>query len=252
MVQPSDLTHAIAVAVREAGGRALIVGGWVRDRLLGLEPTNIDIEVFGVPPDRLRELLASFGKVEAVGESFQVYKLGTLDVSLPRRDSKAGRGHRGFVVVGDPDMSIEEAARRRDFTVNAMSRDPLTNEDFDPFHGREDLERRILRVVDPATFADDSLRVLRAIQLAARFELTLEDRTRTLCREMALDDLPAERVWGEVEKLLVLATAVHRLRPGDGPGCRLETVAGIAGAGRVPAGTRLASRRRRLGATRCR
>jgi tRNA nucleotidyltransferase (CCA-adding enzyme) len=202
VVQPSDLTHAIAVAVGDAGGRALIVGGWVRDRLLGLAPTNVDLEVFGVPPDQLRRLLASFGKVEAVGDSFQVYKLGALDVSLPRRDSKAGRGHRGFVVDGDPDMSIEDAARRRDFTINAISWDPLTDEYFDPFHGRADLERRLLRVVDPATFPDDSLRALRAIQLAARCELDLEDTTRALCREMALDDLPAERVWGEVEKLL--------------------------------------------------
>jgi tRNA nucleotidyltransferase (CCA-adding enzyme) len=202
VVQPSDLTHAIAVAVGDAGGRALIVGGWVRDRLLGLAPTNVDLEVFGVPPDQLRGLLAPFGKVEAVGDSFQVYKLGALDVSLPRRDSKAGRGHRGFVVVGDPDMSIEEAASRRDFTINAISWDPLTGEYFDPFHGRADLERRLLRVVDPATFPDDSLRVLRAIQFAARFELGLEETTRALCREIALDDLPAERIWGEVQKLL--------------------------------------------------
>src|SRR5450631_1514385 len=142
-------TVAIATAVREAGGRALIVGGWVRDQLLG------------VPGGRLRALLETFGRVEAVGESFQVYKIGDLDVSLPRRDSKAGRGHRGFVVTGDPDMSIEEAARRRDFTVNAISFDPLTSEYFDPCGGRADLERRLLKVVDPDTFGDDSLRVLR-------------------------------------------------------------------------------------------
>ena len=205
MVQPSDITHAVAVAVSDLGGRALVVGGWVRDRLLGLTPTNVDLEVFGVPSARLREQLAAFGKVEAVGESFQVYKLGALDVSLPRRDSKSGRGHRGFVVVGDPDMSIEDAARRRDFTINAISWDPLTDEYFDPVDGRADLERRLLRVVDPATFADDSLRVLRAIQFVARFELDATDATRALCRDIALDDLPAERVWGEVEKLLLLA-----------------------------------------------
>ena len=197
--------NSIATAVRDAGGRALIVGGWVRDRLLGLpEPadSNVDLEVFGLPGDRLRALLESFGRVEAVGESFQVYKIGHIDVSLPRRDSKAGRGHRGFVVTGDPDMSIAEAARRRDFTVNAISRDPLTGEDFDPFDGRRDLERRLLRVVDPLTFGDDSLRVLRGVQLAARFGLTIEASTAALCRRIALDDLPPERVWGEFEKLL--------------------------------------------------
>ena len=196
-------TVAIATAVRDAGGRALIVGGWVRDQLLGLpESSNVDLEVFGVPGDRLRALLETFGRVEAVGESFQVYKIGDLDVSLPRRDSKAGRGHRGFVVTGDPDMSIEEAARRRDFTVNAISFDPLTSEYFDPFDGRADLERRRLRVVDPRTFGDDSLRVLRGVQFAARFALTIDTSTAELCRGIPLDDLPPERVWGEFEKLL--------------------------------------------------
>src|SRR5947199_4840249 len=172
-----DRVRDLATAVRDAGGRALVVGGWVRDRLLGHPSTNIDLEVFGVPPARLRQLLEPFGRVEAVGESFQVYKLGDIDVSLPRRDSKAGRGHRGFIVVGDPDLSIAEAARRRDFTVNAISWDPLSGEYFDPFNGRVDLEQRCLRVVDPATFPDDSLRVLRAVQLAARFEFTIDDRT---------------------------------------------------------------------------
>ena len=194
---------SIATAVRDAGGRALVVGGWVRDKLLGLPASsNVDLEVFGVAGDRLRALLETFGRVEAVGESFQVYKIGDIDVSLPRRDSKAGRGHRGFVVTGDPDMSIAEAARRRDFTVNAISWDPLTGEYFDPFDGRADLERRLLRVVDPQTFGDDSLRVLRGVQFAARFTLDIEPSTAALCSEIPLDDLPPERVWGEFEKLL--------------------------------------------------
>jgi len=193
---------AIARAVQREGGRALIVGGWVRDRLLGRESKDIDLEVFGLDGARLRTLLEALGRVETVGESFQVYKCGDLDVSLPRRESKSGRGHRGFVVTGDPSMSVEEAARRRDFTVNAISFDPLSLEYLDPFDGRVDLERRVLRMVDRRTFAEDSLRVLRAVQFAARFELTLDDETRELCRTIPLDDLPAERVWGEVEKLL--------------------------------------------------
>src|SRR4051812_8189552 len=200
---------AIARAVREAGGRALVVGGWVRDRLLGVaeaDKINIDLEVFGIPGDRLRTLLETFGNVEAVGESFQVYKVGDIDVSLPRRDSKAGRGHRGFVVTGDPEMSIADAARRRDFTINAISWDPLTGEYFDPFDGRRDLDRRLLRIVDPQTFADDSLRVLRGVQFVARFDLTIEPATAALCRQIPLDDLPAERVWGEFEKLLFAKT----------------------------------------------
>jgi len=204
-----DRAIDIARAVAGAGGRALIVGGWVRDRIMNrpdkAEP-NIDLEVFHIAPARLRELLEGFGRVEAVGESFQVYKLGAIDISLPRRDSKAGRGHRGFVVVGDPDMSIAEAARRRDFTVNAISWDPLSEEYFDPFDGRGDIERRLLRMVDAQTFADDSLRVLRAIQFVARLGFALDEATRDVCRNIALDDLPSERIWGEFEKLLLAET----------------------------------------------
>src|SRR5712692_10682355 len=100
----------IAESARAAGGRGLVVGGWVRDRLLGRESKDIDIEVFGVKADRLRALLEALGRVETVGESFQVYKLGDIDVSLPRRESKSGRGHRAFDVVGDPSMSLEDAA----------------------------------------------------------------------------------------------------------------------------------------------
>jgi tRNA nucleotidyltransferase (CCA-adding enzyme) len=192
----------IAHAVREAGGRALVVGGWVRDRLRGQASKDVDIEVFGLPADRVRALLEGMGRVETVGESFQVFKTGDIDVSLPRRESKAGRGHKGFAVTGDPAMSLDDAARRRDFTINAISWDPLTGGYEDPFDGRTDLERRVLRVVDPRTFPDDSLRVLRALQFAARFELALTDETREICRRIPLDDLPAERIWGEIEKLL--------------------------------------------------
>lgn len=192
----------IVQAVRDEGGRALIVGGWVRDRLLGRGSKDIDIEVFGIAANRLRELLMRLGRVETVGESFQVFKCGDIDVSLPRRESKAGRGHRGFEVAGDPAMSIDEAARRRDFTINAISFDPLLDDYLDPFDGRRDLADRVLRVVDETTFGDDSLRVLRAVQFAARFDLTLDDATARLCRTIPLDDLPAERIAGEFEKLL--------------------------------------------------
>jgi len=195
----------LAGAVRDAGGRALVVGGGVRDRLLGLASKDLDVEVFGVPADALRPLLERVGRVEAVGESFAVYKVGGLDVSLPRRESKTGRGHTGFTVEGDPTLPIDEAARRRDFTINAIAQDPLTGELIDPFGGIRDLHARLLRAVDRGTFADDSLRVLRALQFAARFELAIDPDTAALCRSLPLDDLPPERVWGEVEKLLLRA-----------------------------------------------
>ena len=217
MTTPPDLALDIARAVRAAGGRALIVGGWVRDQLLGHPSKDLDLEVFGVPAPDLRAMLERFGRVDTVGESFTVYKIGDLDVSIPRRESKAGRGHKGFVVTGDPTLSAREAARRRDFTVNAMAWDPLADTMVDPFDGRRDLEARLLRAVDPRTFADDSLRVLRALQFAARFEFTIDDATKALCRSLPLDDLPAERVWGEIEKLLLRAR-----RPSIGLALALE------------------------------
>jgi tRNA nucleotidyltransferase (CCA-adding enzyme) len=200
------LTLAIAEAVRHEGGRALIVGGWVRDQLLGRTSKDVDIEIYGLPADRLRALLSRFGTVNAVGESFTIYKIGDIDVGLPRRESKTARGHRGFEVTGDPTMTVEQAARRRDFTVNAIAWDPLIDEYVDPFDGRRDLlERRLLRAVDPRTFPEDSLRVLRGMQFAARFTLEMDAPTRELCRRIPLDDLPAERIWGEIEKLLLQA-----------------------------------------------
>jgi tRNA nucleotidyltransferase (CCA-adding enzyme) len=212
-VQPA-LEHEarrVAAAVRDAGGRALCVGGFVRDRLLQRASKDLDVEVFGIAQDALLPLLRSLGRVEPVGQAFPVYKLGAIDVALPRRESKTGRGHKGFTVQGDPSMPFEAAARRRDFTINAIGWDPLTDDYLDPFHGRKDLELRVLRVVDPGSFADDSLRVLRALQFAARFELAIDPDTARICAAIPLDDLPAERIWGEFEKLLL-----HAARPSIG------------------------------------
>jgi tRNA nucleotidyltransferase (CCA-adding enzyme) len=178
----------------------------------------LDLEVYGLPADRLASLLGRFGEVRLVGQSFAVYKLvprhagdaegaaaPVIDVSLPRRDTKVAPGHRGFEVQGDPNLSQTEATRRRDFTVNAMMCDPLAGETIDLWRGRDDLRARVLRAVDAATFVDDSLRVLRAVQLAARLEFTIDPATVDLCLRIDLSDLPAERIWGEIEKLLLKA-----------------------------------------------
>jgi tRNA nucleotidyltransferase (CCA-adding enzyme) len=195
----------LAEAVRETGGRALLVGGCVRDELMGVQPKDWDLEVYGIQPQRLREILDRFGDVNVVGEAFTVYKLGAhLDVSIPRRERKTGRGHRGFFIEGDPTMSTAEAASRRDFTINAILQNPLTNEISDPVHGRDDLQRKILRAVSNS-FAEDSLRVLRAAQFAARFEFDIEAETIEMCRSIDLSDLPSERIRGEIEKLLLRA-----------------------------------------------
>ena len=197
---------ALARAIHAEGGRALLVGGCVRDALMGRRAKDWDLEVYELAPERLREVLDRFGSVNVVGEAFTVYKLGVdLDVSIPRRERKSGRGHRGFVIEGDPAMSVEDATRRRDFTINAILQDPLTGEIIDPFAGRQDIADRVLRAVSAETFVEDSLRVLRAAQFAARFEFEIAPETVALCRTMDLTDLPAERVWGELEKLLLQA-----------------------------------------------
>jgi tRNA nucleotidyltransferase (CCA-adding enzyme) len=208
-----SLLTAVAIArrVHQAGGRAVIVGGWVRDRIMGRPCKDVDLEVYRVPAGALRELLREFGSVNVIGESFTVYKVADVDVALPRRESKTGRGHKAFEVTGDPDLSFEDAARRRDFTINAIAWDPLTDEYIDPFGGRGDIDARLLRAVDLRTFGEDSLRVLRTIQFAARFDFALDPATRDLCRTIPLDDLPAERIWGEIEKLLL-----HAARPSIG------------------------------------
>jgi len=194
----------LAEIVKQNGGRAMLVGGCVRDELMGIEPKDWDLEIYGIQPEKLREILDSFGKIDAVGEAFTVYKIGQdLDVALPRRERKTGRGHKGFVVEGDPDMSFEEASQRRDFTINAILKDVLTGEIIDCFGGQKDLENKLLRIVSRETFAEDSLRVLRAAQFAARFEFQIDEETKEICRSIDLSDLPKERIWGELEKLLL-------------------------------------------------
>ncbi len=201
--------RSLALALRAAGGRPYLVGGFVRDRLLGRETDDFDLEVYGLAEDALQAVLATRGRVDVVGQAFSVLKVsglpgvaGAVDVALPRRDSKAGAGHRGIRVTGDPALSIAEAARRRDFTINAMLLDPFSGAVEDPWNGRADLEARLLRAVDPERFGDDPLRALRAVQLAARFGLRVEEATARLCAQMPLAELPAERIFGEIEKLL--------------------------------------------------
>src|SRR5687768_1008219 len=151
---------SLANAVRNNSGRAMLVGGCVRDELMGVQPKDWDLEVYGIGPEKLREILDAYGEVKVVGEAFAVYKLGDdLDVSIPRRERKVGRGHRGFVVEGDPMMSFEEACSRRDFTINAIMKDPLTGEIVDPFDGRGDIERKILRMVSKDTLDRKSTRL---------------------------------------------------------------------------------------------
>ena len=207
----ADAVKTVAAAVKRAGGRALLVGGCVRDELLGGAPKDFDFECFGVSPETLRRTLAEKFELDLVGASFGVLKLHRfdIDVALPRRETKLGMGHRAFGVECDPGLSLEEASARRDFTVNAVYKDPLTGETIDPWGGRADLERRLLRHVSPH-FAEDPLRVLRGMQFVARFDLTPAGETVATCRGMTPEGLAPERVFGEWEKLLTKGVKIAK------------------------------------------
>lgn len=199
----------LAEAYRVAGGRALMVGGSVRDVLLGLAPHDIDLEVYGLSADEVERVLRTFGDVVEVGKAFAILKVAIdgveIDVGLPRKEVKTGEGHKGFSVEVDPYLDPREAARRRDFTINAIAADLLTGEIVDPFGGVKDVEDRVLRVVDASTFGEDPLRVLRAMQFVARFGLVVEERSFTLMQRMAptLREISPERIGGEWRKLLL-------------------------------------------------
>jgi tRNA nucleotidyltransferase (CCA-adding enzyme) len=202
--------HELAEAVAQAGGRMFLVGGGVRDHLTGGAVKDWDLEVFGLEADALVKLLQRRGSVNAVGRSFGVFKWTPrggphheIDVSIPRRDSKVGPGHRGIAVEGDPAMTTGEAARRRDLTINALMWDLVADRLEDPWNGLQDLSARRLRAVDRDTFLEDPLRALRVVQFAARLEFEPDEELIELCRSAALDELPAERISGEWGKLLL-------------------------------------------------
>ena len=214
-VLPADILAAvrdIAERVRQAGGRALMVGGSVRDLLLGVGSVkDVDLEVFGIPPDDLQRIIGAKYPFDPCGVSFGVLKIQHLDidVSLPRRESKRGEGHKGFLIDSDPQLSVWEAASRRDFTINAMYYDPLAGQFEDPYGGIADLRDRILRHVSPK-FVEDPLRVLRGMQFIARFDLRPAQETIDICRTVQIEGLPPERLFEEWAKLLTKGHQIGR------------------------------------------
>ncbi|MCF7822097.1 MAG: HD domain-containing protein [Mariprofundaceae bacterium] len=200
-----DAVIRLCRQLKSLGGSAWLVGGAVRDLTLGIPLKDIDIEVFGLDAELLNSHLQEIGRTEHVGKQFGVTKFWTqgheIDISLPRTEKKTALGHRGFDVIPDPDISPETASLRRDFTINAMMYDPIENRLLDFHHGRDDLAQRILRHVSPA-FAEDPLRVLRGMQFAARFSLTMDPETTELCRSLLAEaeTLPISRIWCEWQK----------------------------------------------------
>jgi len=202
--------------MRAAGGRAIIVGGEVRDRLLDVAGgqnlascsgrdggTDTDIELFGIDEASATRVLAQFGRVMPVGRAFGVLRVAGLDIdfSLPRVSS-AGAGVRGDLRQADPDLDFASAARRRDLTINAMGLDPLSEEILDPLGGREDLQHHRLRAADAALFGEDPLRGLRVARFAARFEMSADDELKALCAQLDLGAVAPERIFDEWRKLL--------------------------------------------------
>ncbi len=190
--------------IEQAGGRAWLVGGSVRDALWGLPVRDFDLEVYNLDDATLRKTLDSDYRMDFVGQAYGIYKLLGLDidVGLPRRESKTGKGHKNFEIVADPNLNLSEAAARRDFTINSIYYDPLTEEIQDPYNGQNDLSQGILRHTSPA-FREDPLRVLRGMQFAARFELTVAPETVTECQSIDMEGLAPERVFWEWEKLIL-------------------------------------------------
>lgn len=209
MTKRQDILKVLARLVEQAGGRAYLVGGSVRDELLGRPSKDFDVEIFGLPQEHLEDVLRrvkySFDdvKLNLVGKSFAVYKLNDIDVSLPRRERKIGDGHKGFEIAPDSFMPEYEAAKRRDFTINSLMKNLHTGEILDFYGGQEDLKGMVIRHVDAKTFVEDSLRVFRAAQFAARFNFYIAEKTIELCRSVDLSDLPAERIYMEFEKGLL-------------------------------------------------
>jgi tRNA nucleotidyltransferase (CCA-adding enzyme) len=197
--------HTLCRDIGKAGGHASLVGGCVRDLILGIQPKDFDLEVYSLQPEQLKAALNKLGRTEFVGRQFGVFKLwlGTLevDVAMPRSESKSGSGHRGFDIAIDPNLSPEIASLRRDFSINAMMFDPLNNKVMDFHGGIKDLENKMLRHISHA-FYEDPLRPLRAMQFAARFQLQLAKETAELCKKMLAEvkTLSTERIWGEWQK----------------------------------------------------
>ena len=197
----------LASKVKEKGGRAFYVGGYVRDLLLNIPNKDIDIEVHGIAEKDLVAILNEIGEVDYYGRSFGIYALRheDIEVALPRSEKVLGTGHRDFEISVDPDMGYKNAALRRDFTINALMMDVLSHEILDYFNGTDDLNKGIIRHVNDVSFVEDPLRVYRAAQFASRFGFKIDERTVELCKGIDTFALSRERIEEELKKALLKA-----------------------------------------------
>ena len=201
------IEYKIAEKIKEKGGRVFYVGGYVRDSLLNIKTKDIDIEVHNISYDDLIDTISELGEVVEHGSNFGILSLKkhNLDIALPRKEFNTGRGHKDFKIYTDPFIGTYKAAKRRDFTINALMKDVLTGEIIDHFNGLQDLENKIIRHIDDDSFVEDPLRVLRACQFASRFNFKIADETINLCSKMDISSLSKERIEEELKKALLLS-----------------------------------------------
>lgn len=205
----SDIKLAINIAKRvlDKGGRVFFVGGCVRDEILNKKIKDIDIEVHNITVETLLDILEEFGEVQKIGASFGVFNVKgyDIDIAMPRKEKSNGRGHKDFEIFVDPFIGYEEAAKRRDFTMNSLMKDVLTGEIIDSFGGIEDIKNKFIRHVNDDSFCEDPLRVFRAAQFAARFDFKINEDTLNLSSTMDVSTLAFERIFDELKKALLKA-----------------------------------------------
>jgi tRNA nucleotidyltransferase (CCA-adding enzyme) len=195
-------------ALTQAGGQIYIVGGAVRDAVMGNTPKDIDLMVSGLDGNQIEEALAGKGKVNLTGKQFGVYRLrigqDEVEIAMPRSEVSTGPRHTDFKIEANPLLPPGQDLERRDFTANAMAFNPDTQELLDPFNGQQDIVNGHLRMVNGNAFRDDPLRIVRALVAYARFGLEPDEKLLDSMKEYGnqIRHLPAERIQMELDKLL--------------------------------------------------
>ena len=235
-IKEINIAKEIASRISELGGTCYFVGGYVRDKLMGIDTKDIDMEVHGISPEILEEVLDSIGTRIETGKSFGVYNLCgyDIDIAMPRKEECVGKGHRDFKVEVEPFLGTEKAAIRRDFTIHSIMENVLTGAIIDHFGGKADVENKIIRHINSNTFIEDPLRVLRGAQFASRFQFSVAPETIELCKGMDLNTLASERIFEEMKKALlksekpsVFFAVLREMEALDVWFCELEKLIGI-------------------------
>jgi tRNA nucleotidyltransferase (CCA-adding enzyme) len=208
LLKQNPIISEVDAHVRLQGGKVLLVGGAVRNIIMHLPITDIDVEVYGVSIADLQCILSHYGRVDYVGKSFGVLRVVgfPIDWAIPRKD-QSGRKPEVTLI---PDLPVEVALRRRDVTMNSMAIDCGTGHLYDPFGGRNDIAGRVLRASDPVFFSEDPLRFYRVMQFISRFNCYPDEQLTNICQRIDLTSVSQERIAGEFEKMLLKSLVPSR------------------------------------------